>query len=68
MPFYDIECETCGVVREVLARFDEPALCSACGSAQTHRLVSQPAAPGKSRALAASARAAARREGHLSNF
>jgi len=42
--------------------------CPTCGSARTHRLVSRPAAPGKSKALAASGRAAARREGHLSNF
>jgi putative FmdB family regulatory protein len=68
MPFYDIACESCGAITEVLARSDEAVACPACGGERTHRLVSRPAAPGKSRALAAAGRAAARREGHLSNF
>ena len=68
MPFYDIECEACGKVSEVLVKSDDHATCPACGCEKTRRLVSRPTAPAQSRALAAAARIAARREGHLSNF
>lgn len=68
MPLYDIECEDCAAITEVLAKASDAVICPACGSSKAHRLVSRPAAPGTSRATIAAGRAAARREGHLSNF
>ncbi|WP_172342925.1 zinc ribbon domain-containing protein [Novosphingobium sp. SG751A] len=68
MPLYDIECEACMAVSEVLVKASDPVICPACGSERAHRLVSRPAAPGTSRAIMAAGREVARREGHLSNF
>jgi len=42
--------------------------CPYCASEQVEKLVSKPAAPGKSAAIMASARQRAAREGHLSNW
>jgi len=68
MPLYDIACQACGAQSEVLVRGQDQAACPQCGSHDTRRLVSRTTAPGKSREIAAAARSAARREGHLSNF
>jgi len=67
MPLFDVRCEACGRVSEVLARAGDDVACPACGGA-TQRCISRPNAPGTSRTVAGAARAAARREGHLSNF
>jgi putative FmdB family regulatory protein len=68
MPLYDIQCEDCAAISEVLAKASDAPVCPACGSLKAHRLVSRPAAPGTSRAIVAAGREAARRQGHLSNF
>lgn len=68
MPLYDVQCESCGAITEVLARVNDPVVCPACHSSQAHRLIGLTAPPGKSRAIMAAGREAARREGHLSNF
>lgn len=69
MPIHDYRCAACGHVFEKLVRAADPApACPACGSADSHRGLSAPVAPGRSRAMMARAREQARREGHLSHF
>lgn len=68
MPIYDFRCGTCSHQVELLVRADASPACPVCGSAPLERLVSTPSPPGRSGELAARVRAAAKREGHLSNF
>jgi len=68
MPIYDFRCGTCSHVVELLVRADASPPCPVCGAAPLEKLASRPSPPGRSAGLAASARAAAKREGHLSNF
>ena len=68
MPIYDFHCLACDRVFERIVRADAHPACPHCGAAHTERLVSLPAAPGKSAAIIAGARQRAAREGHLSNF
>lgn len=69
MPLYDFHCSACGHAFEALVRAshaNQP--CPSCGSAQTERCLSKPAAPGRSKALIEAARRQARREGHFSHY
>jgi putative FmdB family regulatory protein len=68
MPLYGFHCADCDSEVELLLGLSERPRCPTCHSRKLTRLVSRPAPPGKSGALAKSARARAAREGHLSNF
>jgi len=68
MPLYDYRCAACGHAFEALVRAGHAPVCPQCGSTALARQVSAPVAPGKSRAIIASARRQAAREGHLSNY
>ena len=68
MPLYDYRCSACGHAFETLVRAGHTPVCPQCGSTALARQVSAPVAPGKSRAIIASARRQAAREGHLSNY
>lgn len=48
MPIYEFECEECGArFEELVAAGVEEALCAACGSAKTRRLMSSVSPPGR---------------------
>ncbi len=47
MPIYEFECEDCGARFEELVRAGAEAACRECGSAQTRRLYSAVAPPGR---------------------
>lgn len=67
MPLYDFRCNTCNKTMELLAKPEHTPGCPECGDAM-EKLVSCPAAPGKSAAIIASGRAQAAKEGHFSNY
>ena len=57
MPIHDYRCRSCGAEFEALVRASSPPpACPSCGADQLERLVSLPAAPGKSKAIVAAAR------------
>jgi putative FmdB family regulatory protein len=68
MPMHDFRCEACEAVFEQLVRASAQPVCPHCGSTALQRLLSRTAPPGKSAGIAASARKAAAREGHFSNY
>lgn len=68
MPIYEYRCSACRRDFEDLVTSSSPPVCPACGSTVLEKLVSLPAAPGKSQQVMRQARAQAAREGHLSNF
>ena len=68
MPMYEYRCRSCANTFEALVRGENLPPCPQCGSVQLERLVSAPVAPGHSKAIIASARKQAAREGHFSNF
>lgn len=68
MPLYSYTCADCGAEAELLMRSDDVAVCPACGSAKMERLPSWIAPDLKSDKIRKSWRAAAAREGDLSNF
>lgn len=68
MPLFDFHCQACDKTFEKLVRSDTQVACPHCGSADVSKCVSKPAEPGKSKALLASARAQASKEGHFSNY
>ncbi len=68
MPIYDFRCGKCDCQFESLIRGTASPACPECGSAQVEKLVSLPAAQGKSREIIAGARRQAAREGHFSNY
>lgn len=68
MPLFDFHCQECDAVSELLIRNGDASICPKCGSTRMEKLLAVPAAPGKSKAIIASARAAANKEGHFSNF
>lgn len=68
MPFYEFHCPDCVADFELLMRSGDTPVCPTCGSAAVNRLISRVSPPGKSKGIMASARAQAKREGHLSNF
>jgi putative FmdB family regulatory protein len=47
MPIYEFECEDCGARFEELVAASAVVPCSACGSAQTRRLLSAVSPPGR---------------------
>lgn len=68
MPIFDYRCRSCGADFELLVRSASVPTCPRCGSQALDRQVSAPAAPGKSQGIIASARKAAAKEGHFSNY
>jgi len=68
VPIYDFQCRACGKTFEELVRVGEVPPCPACGASAPEKLLSAPAAPGRSQALVSSARRQAAREGHFSNY
>lgn len=68
MPLYDYQCRNCGQQFETLVRTGTTPVCPHCGGADLDKQVSAPVPPGRSKAIIASARRQAAREGHLSNY
>jgi putative FmdB family regulatory protein len=68
MPLYTYHCKKCDTDMELLASFSAKPVCPQCGGGELERLLSRPAAQGKSDGVKKAARAQAAREGHLSNF
>lgn len=68
MPIFDFLCKECDCEFESLVRGSTSPVCPECGSAQVEKLVSLPAAQGKTRQIIANARSQASREGHFSNY
>lgn len=68
MPIYDFLCTKCEQPFEALVRGSDMPVCPECGSSRVKKLVSLPAAPGRSKDIIASARRSAAREGHFSNY
>ncbi|RQM44592.1 zinc ribbon domain-containing protein [Paraburkholderia bannensis] len=68
MPLYDYQCRNCRLNFEALVRAGTPPRCPHCGGALLDKQVSAPVPPGRSKAIIASARRQAAREGHLSHY
>ncbi len=68
MPLYDYTCKKCGQTFELLVMSSTKISCPHCGGKRLEQLVSAPVAPGKSKAVIAAGRAAAAKQGHLSNY
>ncbi|WP_310446948.1 zinc ribbon domain-containing protein [Thiobacillus sp.] len=68
MPLFDFHCKQCNCNFELLVRGSTAYVCPECGSAEVEKLVSLPAAPGKTKDIIATARGQAAREGHFSNY
>lgn len=68
MPLHDFRCTACGAQFERLVRGSEAPSCPHCASSALERLVSAIAPAGRSAAIVASARRAAAREGHFTNY
>lgn len=68
MPLYDYRCDACDMQFELLVRSADVPACPKCGTPQIARMVSMTAPAGRSKTVAGAMRAAATREGHLSNF
>lgn len=68
MPIYDYRCNGCNKAFELLVRSTTVLACPECGSLQLEKLVSLPAAPGKTAGILKRARIQAAREGHFSNY
>lgn len=68
MPLYDYHCEVCDKQFELLVRSADVPACPTCGTSDIKRLISAIAPAGKAKGTASAMRAAAAREGHLSNF
>lgn len=68
MPLYSYRCNACETAFETLVRSSDVPVCPSCNSGDLTKLVSMPAAEGKSKGIIQSARAQAAREGHFSNY
>jgi putative FmdB family regulatory protein len=69
MPLYDYRCQACGASFERLVHAGSVPSCPHCGSTELQRAaVSRLAPAGKIKAIRASNRRAAAREGHFSHF
>jgi putative FmdB family regulatory protein len=68
MPIHDFRCQACGHTFETLVRGSAMPVCPKCAGTALDKLVSLTAAQGTSAAIVASARRAAAREGHFSNY
>jgi putative FmdB family regulatory protein len=68
MPLYGYHCKKCDKEFELLIGSADVPECPTCGSKKLDRLLSRVVREGKNRSYAKTMRAAAGREGHLSNF
>lgn len=68
MPIHDYRCSACGQQFELLVRGSSVPACPHCAGTALEKLVSLTAPQGSSRAIIASARRQAAREGHFSNY
>jgi putative FmdB family regulatory protein len=68
MPIYDFFCTECEFEFDALVRGTDVPVCPECGSAKVRKLLSIPAAPGKSKDIIARARRQAAQEGHFGNY
>ncbi|GAB6852370.1 FmdB family zinc ribbon protein [Paraburkholderia kururiensis] len=68
MPLYDYHCRDCQLQFETLVRAGTTPVCPRCGSVVLDKQVSAPVPPGRSKAIIASARRQAAREGHMSHY
>ena len=68
MPIYDYRCNTCGQSCELLVRSSTVPTCPHCAGTALERLVSLTAPQGTSKGIISSARRAAAKEGHFSNY
>lgn len=68
MPLYSFHCPDCDKDVELLVGASETPICPSCGGQKMEQLMSRIAPDSKTRAIIQSGRAAAAREGHLSNF
>jgi putative FmdB family regulatory protein len=68
MPLYEYTCKKCNQTFELLVMSSTKLACPGCHSTRLHRLISAPAAPGKSASVIAAGRARAARDGHLSHY
>ena len=68
MPIFEYHCQQCTKTCELLIRSSATPVCPHCGSTQLDKLISAPAAPGKTAGILSSARSQAKREGHFSNY
>ncbi|WP_395698594.1 zinc ribbon domain-containing protein [Methylocella sp.] len=68
MPMFAFHCEACDNDFETLARVSETPPCPRCGAQNPSRLLSRVAPELNFPKVAKAGRAAAMREGHLSNF
>jgi putative FmdB family regulatory protein len=68
MPLYDFRCPRCDAVTEMLVDVSSKPSCPSCGGGELEKLLSPFATIGRGAALMATARAAAAREGHFSNY
>lgn len=67
MPLYDYTCKKCNQTFELLVMSSTKPKCPSCGSVKLQKLMSAPAAPGKSAAIMAAGRARAAKQGHTIN-
>jgi putative FmdB family regulatory protein len=68
MPLYDYRCTACEKEFELLVRSSSVPTCPHCAGTALERQVSLTAPQGTSRAVIASGRRAAAREGHFSHY
>ncbi len=68
MPIYGYHCTKCDAEFELLMNSSDVAKCPKCNSKKLERLMSRIAPDSKSRRYAKTMRAAAAKEGHLSNY
>jgi len=68
MPLYSYHCTKCDNEFELLVGSADVPVCPSCGGDKLERLMSRIAPDGKSRGYAKTMRAAAARQGHLSNY
>lgn len=68
MPIHDYHCPSCDHQFEMLVRSNDTPSCPKCGSQALERMVSRIAPHGTSKAIIASARQAAGKEGHFSHY
>ena len=68
MPIYDYRCAACGQPCELLVRSSTVPTCPHCASTALQRQVSLTTRQGSSKAVIASARRAAAKQGHFSHY
>lgn len=68
MPLYDYSCKKCDHTFELLVRASTVPACPRCGGSDLDKLMSAPAPPGKSAAIATAGRARAAQAGHLGHY